>query len=337
MSALRPTLLDCTLRDGGNQNDWRFTPEQVAGIVTGLDDARVDFIEVGYRGGSGSKKGDAAGAAAECDREYLASLPETSHSQYALMVVPSVAPIESMSDLADSAIELVRIAVYPWDAWRAPEYVDAVHALGKSASVNLMALSYVDHEELAAIARSIAPTLPEVFYVADSFGALTPEQVAADIGVLHAELSSALGIHVHNNLGLAAANTLAALGAGATWIDSSLCGMARGAGNLPTEQAAAILASHASYRTDVEIPAMGALATYVADEVLAAPMKTGVDEISAGLNNHHYYYLPILEAAGAAYSLDPHEVGRRLGKTRPHSVTRELVDEICQSMKEELS
>jgi 4-hydroxy 2-oxovalerate aldolase len=249
------------------------------------------------------------------------------------MVVPTVCPISAMADLDRPDIDLIRIASYPWDVDRAHAYVDAAHELGARASVNLMALSYVDEQELGAIARSFVRTGPDIFYVADSFGALTTVEIAKRISILRAELPCDIGIHAHNNLGLAAANALAGLDAGAAWLDASLCSMARGAGNLATEQAAAILASHPDYTSNVDIPAILACARYVAEEVLPEPMKTGPDEIAAGLHNHHYYYLPLVAAASAEHGLDPYEVGHRLGLTMPHTVKHELVGEICKSLK----
>lgn len=332
---LRPVLLDCTLRDGGNQNNWCFSAGDVATIVTTLDEAGIDIIEVGYRGGSGSADTSAAGAAAQCDAAYLAALPTVRNAELAVMVVPSVCPAEAMADLAGSPIGLVRIASYPWDFQAVPGYVAAVRRLGLRAGVNLMAASYVDLDELATIAKTIAGAEPDVVCIADSFGALTPEDIAARFGVLRAELRCRIGLHGHNNLGLAAANALAALGAGATSLDASLCAMARGAGNLATEQAAAFLTASPRFACEVDLQAIGRAARYVAEQVLPRPMPVTGVEIAAGLNDHHYYYVPHIEAAAARHGLDAWEIGRRLGRLRPHAVRAEIVESVCQAILEE--
>ncbi|MFE0461436.1 hypothetical protein ACFW1A_19525 [Kitasatospora sp. NPDC058965] len=329
---MRPVLLDCTLRDGGNQNDWQFTGRDVATVVATLDRARVDIIEVGYRGGSGSRSSATAGASAHCTPQYLAALPATEHAELAVMVVPTVCPVTALADLPDSPVSLVRIAAYPWHAAGVPGYVAAARDLGLRTSVNLMAVSYTTPAELVAVAREIAREAPDVTYLADSFGALHPDQVRERVELVGAELGTPIGIHAHNNLGLAAANALAALDAGASYLDASLCGMARGAGNLATEQAAAFLTAWPRFETGVDVAAVAEAARYVADEVLPRPMPVGRDEIAAGLNDHHYYYLPHIERAARRFGLDPWLVGRRLGRLRPHGVEPELVEAACREL-----
>lgn len=331
------TTFDCTLRDGGNQNNWGFTTLQAARIVAGLDAAGVDVIEVGYRGGSGSRRDQSAGAAAESAPAYLASLPRPAHASLAVMVVPSVCPLEALRDLADSAVSMVRIAAYPWDIARTHEYVAGIRDLGMRTSVNLMALSYVDNLRLREIAESFraARIRPDVFYVADSFGSLYPAAVTEKIGILAQELGSEIGIHTHNNLGLAAANTIAALEAGATWVDSSLCGMARGAGNFATEQSAAILATLPGYESSADIGRVCDIAEFVRDDVMPERMVVERDQISAGLNDHHYYFQSTIREESARFGLKPLVVGRRIGELRPRSVSRDLVVEVCESMTKE--
>jgi 4-hydroxy 2-oxovalerate aldolase len=329
---MRPVLLDCTLRDGGNQNDWRFSPTDVRTIVSTLDRAGVDVIEVGYRGGSGSRAGATAGPSAHCSPEYLAALPETSHADLAVMVVPTVCPLTALADLPDSPVSIVRIAAYPWDVERVPEYVHAVRDLGLRPGMNLMAASYVKGEELTRIARSVRDEPPDLLYLADSFGSLTPGGVVERVGLLQDEVGLPLGVHVHNNLGLAAANALAALDAGAGWLDTSLCSMARGAGNLATEQAAAFLTALPGYETDTDLAVVCEASEYVAEQVLPQPMAVRRTQIAAGINDHHYYFQGRLDEIAARYGLDPWVIGRHLGASRPHTVSDETVADICAQL-----
>ncbi|WP_306368974.1 hypothetical protein [Nocardiopsis sp. CC223A] len=329
---IAPRLLDCTLRDGGNQNDWGFTETDAHTIVSTLDRAGVDVIEVGYRGGSGSRTSPTAGIAAHCPPEYLASLPETSHAELAVMAVPAVCPARSLADLPDSPVTLVRVASYPWNTDALPAYLDAVRALGLRVSVNLMAVSYVDTDELRRIAESLAPAPPDVFYIADSFGSLTPDGLRDRVEVLRGSITAPIGVHTHDNLGLAAANAIAALDAGAGWLDASLCGMARGAGNLATERAAAFLTRWDRYRTGADPAAVCEASEYVAERVLPRPMVVRRAEIAAGINDHHYYFQERVDKISAAHGSDPWDVGRRLGKSRPHRVSDEAVETICEDM-----
>lgn len=327
------TLLDCTLRDGGNQNAWNFSKHAVHEIVTMLDEARVPVIEVGYRGGSGSNPAATVGDSARSDRTYLEALPHTKHSVFAAMVVPTVCPLEAALDLAGTSIDIVRVAVYPWDAERAPEYVSALNNAGLRTTVNLMALSYTDETSLQAIVqRFTGDALPEVFYVADSFGALVPAQVRRSVQQIASNTTAAVGVHFHNNLGLATANTLAAIDAGATWVDASLASMARGAGNLATEQAAAIFEAAGIPDTSIDSDHVARAADFVLTEVLDRPMRTSRNELLAGLNNHHYYFQEHINNIAAEGGISARELGRRIGAARPKKVSQALVAETASAM-----
>ncbi|MEU8779614.1 hypothetical protein [Streptomyces sp. NPDC048606] len=333
---MKPVLLDCTLRDGGNQNAWHFTPTDVRTIVTTLDAAKVDVIEVGYRGGSGSRDSKAAGAPAHCTPAYLAALPAVGHAELAVMVVPTACPPNALDDLPDSPVSMVRIAAYPWNIAGVPEYVRAARRLGLKAGVNLMAASYTTPEQLARIADTIRAEPPDVFYIADSFGSLTPDDVRDRIALLTERLPIPVGLHAHNNLGLAAANALAALDAGATWLDTSLCAMARGAGNLATEQAVAFLTAWPRHQTRAHLPSVCEASEYVAEHVLPRPMPVRRAEIAAGINDHHFYFQNRIDKISAQYGLDPWEVGRRLGTTRPHNVLDDEVERVCRVLTGEI-
>lgn len=334
---MRPTLLDCTLRDGGNQNDWRFTPTDVRTIVGTLDAAKIDVIEVGYRGGSGSRSSDTAGPSADCSPEYLAALPETRHAELAVMVVPTVCPTEALADLGDSPISLVRIASYPWNIAAVGEYVRVVRRLGLKAGVNLMAVSYTTLDQLADIADQVAEEPPDVFYIADSFGALTPADVTERMSLITERLPVPVGIHAHNNLGLAVTNALTALDAGAAWLDASLGAMARGAGNLATEQAAAFLRAMPEHETHSDLPTVCKASEYVAEQVLPRPMTVRRAEIAAGINDHHFYFQSRIDKISARFGLDPWEVGRRIGAKQPHKVLDDEVERVCRELMEEAS
>ncbi|ANP53482.1 4-hydroxy 2-oxovalerate aldolase [Streptomyces griseochromogenes] len=334
---MKPVLLDCTLRDGGNQNDWQFTPEDVRTIVSTLDAARIDVIEVGYRGGSGSRSSATAGPSAHCTPEYLAALPDVHHAELAVMAVPTVCPVDALEDLPDSPVSMVRIAAYPWNMAGVPEYVRAVRRLGLKVGVNLMAVSYTTPGQLAEIADLVRGELPDVFYIADSFGGLTPDDVRQRMSLLTERLPIPVGVHAHNNLGLAAANALAALDAGAGWLDASLCAMARGAGNLATEQAAAFLTAWPRYETHAHLPTVCEASEYVAERVLPRPMTVRRAEIAAGINDHHFYFQDRIDKISAQFGLDPWEVGRRLGAKQPHKVLDDEVEQVCRALTEETS
>lgn len=75
----------------------------------------------------------------------------------------------------------------------------------------------------------------DVIYLADSNGSMTPDRTARLVTTIHSVGQCHVGFHAHDNLGLAMSNSIAAVEAGASFIDSSLRGMGKGAGNLKLE------------------------------------------------------------------------------------------------------
>ena len=102
----------------------------------------------------------------------------------------------------------------------------------------------------------------------DSAGALLPHEVTARISALKDALQCEVGFHAHNNLSMAMANTVAAVEAGATFIDGSLRALGAGAGNTQTEVMVAVL-EKLGYKPGVNLYEI----IDVANEVIAPIMQ----------------------------------------------------------------
>ena len=101
-----------------------------------------------------------------------------------------------------------------------------------------MAISNARESELSAALDILGKTPVDVFYVVDSFGSLYPEQIARldDLYLnFAAKYGKKVGIHAHNNLQLAFANTVESVGVGVDWLDATYSSMGRGAGNCAME------------------------------------------------------------------------------------------------------
>ena len=99
-------------------------------------------------------------------------------------------------------------------------------------------------EEIEAIAELAEGSAVDVLYFADSLGGLSPDQTANIIQRLKTHWTGELGIHTHDNMGNALANSVRAIEEGVTWIDGTVTGMGRGPGNAKTEYLAIELAPH---------------------------------------------------------------------------------------------
>jgi 4-hydroxy 2-oxovalerate aldolase len=331
---MKVQLIDCTLRDGGNFNNWLFTERDTNEVVEKLDDAGLDIIEVGYRGGSGSNKAKKVGQAAHCSRGFLERLPLTQQASLAVMVVPSSCPIKDLEELDSSLVKWVRVASYPHNVKEALPYVEYLKKKGFQVGLNLMAASYSSSKYIQKIAKLGNVAGADVIYIADSFGALTPDDVAERIQAIVEIVSCPVGFHGHNNLGLAFVNTLEAIKSGASYIDTSLCGMARGAGNLPTEQFVSAMNRWGKFKSKYKVEPIIQAADYVLHSILQTPMKISTPEIVCGLSNIHYYYYELVYSKCKENNLNPLEISIKLGELFPHKVDSLYVNEVINQLLE---
>ena len=237
-------ILDCTLRDGGYYVNWDFDPATVEKYLSAVTIAKIDIIEIGFRFLSSDKF---LGAFAYSTDEYLRLLNLPEKIPIAVMVNAA----EIISDKSDnikeivrqmfankveSPVSIVRIATYFKDVEACYDIAYELRSLGYRVFLNIMQIDDIEHNKLVEVSTIISDwNLIEVIYFADSFGCMDPKKVEQVINSISTTWSGELGIHAHNNKGLALTNTLRAHECGVKYLDSTLHGMGRGAGNTKTE------------------------------------------------------------------------------------------------------
>ena len=140
---------------------------------------------------------------------------------------------------SESVIDMVRIATYIHTIPAAIEMIEHCHNLGYETTVNIMAISTAKESEITEALSLLSQCPVDVIYIVDSYGSMYMEQVddLADKYLKMAEdHGKSVGMHAHNNQQLAFANTIAALTRGVSYLDSTIGGMGRGAGNCSSEQ-----------------------------------------------------------------------------------------------------
>ena len=236
------TWLDCTLRDGGYYNSWDFPLEIVQSYLYAMADCAADWVEIGFRS---LEVSHFKGFAAYTPDAMLKSLDIPASLKLGVMVNTSellnsgTRIEEQLSQLFPSRsreqISLVRLATHLEEL---EEVVDAAKWLkseGYEVGVNLMQISEASTDTLQSVAKTLNEDVVDVLYVADSLGNLDPNETVSIFSKIRESWTKPLGIHAHDNRGLALANSLAALDSEAEWVDSTITGMGRGAGNTPSE------------------------------------------------------------------------------------------------------
>ena len=232
-------ILDCSIRDGGLMNDSRFSDAMVREVFRAVDSAGIEIVELGYKNSRNVFSPSRYGPWRFCTEDDIARTTENLDfsARIAVMQDAHKSRADDVISRSQSPIDIIRIATYLKDIERAITLANSSTAKGYEATINIMAISHCGADELSrALDQIEAETDITACYIVDSFGALYPEDVRQLVSLFKASLKTKqVGIHCHNNLKLAFANSLAAIDAGATHVDTTLYGIGRAAGNCPTE------------------------------------------------------------------------------------------------------
>lgn len=236
-------ILDCTFRDGGYYNDWDFTPGLVEKYLNAVENAKIDYVEVGFRFDLVKKY---AGPFAYSTDKYLSQLNLPKNAVVGVMVnakeiinlyEKNICRADSIfANASESPVDLIRIAAHFSEISACGQIVKDLKAKGYRVGFNLMQTVGKTNEEIKNAATTVNSwNAVEVLYFADSLGNLYPKDIKDIVTSLRAGWEGEIGIHAHDNKGFALINTLTAIDAGVTWLDGTMMGMGRGAGNTKTE------------------------------------------------------------------------------------------------------
>lgn len=236
-------LMDVTLRDGSYAVNYSFTPERCGLIVSALHRAGIPFIEIGHGCGLGAHDNLRIKAAAR-DKEYVKAAREAA-PEACIGVIAGPPPVTLPQNI-DEVIDYLDFIRFASNADR-PQLVaeNIAHARKRKPNlkvfIQMMRSSRLPPHMICASVQRVVEMGADVVYLVDTAGHFIPEEVRELAHRILSEFKIAVGFHGHNNLNLAVANSLAAIDGGATFVDGSLKGMGRAAGNASIEMLVSVL------------------------------------------------------------------------------------------------
>jgi len=232
----RSYVLDCTLRDGGYINNWRFDTNFIEKYIEIMNKSTVDIVEIGFLNKSNNYKGVPTGIMRTIDEEYL-KLYE--NSRFKICALADYADINMDLFKKGIKIDLIRIAFHKKDMINALKTCKEIQDLGYNISINAMAVTNYTDEELNILIDLVNENQFFLLYIADSYGSLNQKDLERYLNLFNKKLTkTSVGIHLHNNMNNAFSNYEYAsklIFEKDIYIDTTLFGMGRGAGNLQTE------------------------------------------------------------------------------------------------------
>jgi len=329
-------VMDCTLRDGANVVGNGFSRELTVMMLEGLIKSGIRIIEIGNAYGMGAEETQKDSPPPLTDAEYLdVAQPYFPQAEIGMFVGVKNAVPKNIDLAASRGLNFLRVGANAGDGASAKEAIANVKKKGMVCRYSLMKGYILSAKELAQEGAMLESFGLDEMTIMDSAGFMTPDQVGEYVAEITAKVKIPVGFHGHNNLGLSAANGIAAARAGAGVLDCGLMGMARSAGNLPTEVAVALL-QREGVRTGVDFHA---LLKFIDNELAPAMKKHDYHcpimpvDLIYGLAGCHSSFAGLFKAAADRNGVDLYRLIMEVSAIDQKAPSAELIEKIACSMK----
>lgn len=247
-------ILDCTLRDGGYYTNWDFDPRMVDAYIDAMNQLPIDYLELGYRNNPSKEY---LGRFGYSPVSVLKHLREMCIKKLVVMLNEKSTKLGNLDTLLKpivGLVDMVRIAIDPKNFERAVVLAKAVKSLGFEVGFNCMYMSKWSSEYPDFLKKlSVLNDFCDLFCMVDSYGGVTPDDVIRIYKEVRKYTTTPVGFHGHNNLQMGLINTITAMNLGVDYVDATIMGMGRGAGNLNMELLLTYLNAHEGLDVDFNV------------------------------------------------------------------------------------
>ncbi len=327
------TFVDVTLRDGNHSLRQQFTPEIVAKVAAALDAAGVDIIEVGHGDGVGGSSIHVGRTAVPYQQLLSSVVSSVKKAKVAIMLLPGFGTKDDLQLSFDLGATVARVASHATEADVTEQHMQLARKLGMFAVGYLVSFGMASPKRIVEEAKKMESYGAQYVNLAESQGYLVPSQVKEYVYALREALSIPVGFHGHNNLGLAIGNSMAAVDAGATYVDGSLKSLGGGAGNTQSETVIAAL-KRGGFETNVDLFGILDAAAVLEDEIKNNPILAKIpkpvvdnDAILMGYACVYGGYIMPIKRAAQEYGCDPRQLVLRLGERKVVATQEDVVIE----------
>lgn len=327
-------ILECTLRDGSYAIDYQFTAKDTAIIAKALENLGFKYIEIGH--GLGLNASSIKRKAAETDEVYLQTAQQIlQKSKFGMFFIPGIGRKADIDLAAKYGMGFIRIGTNVSEADEAEEYIKYAKDKGMIVFSNLMKSYALPPNKFAEKAKIVDKYGADIICLVDSAGGMLPPDVKNYlIEMQKAEVQAKIGFHGHNNLMMGITNSLEAIEYGATIIDTSLKGLGRSAGNVPTEIFLTILKKK-GYDLGIDIFKTMDIAEEFAKDIMKVKVDNDPITITSGYAEFHSSFLNTIYKASSKYSIDPRRLIISVSEVDKVNVPEELAMRLAKQLQKE--
>jgi 4-hydroxy-2-oxovalerate/4-hydroxy-2-oxohexanoate aldolase len=336
LNGKKVTLHDMSLRDGMHAKRHQISLDEMVSIASAMDEAGMPLIEVTHGDGLGGRSLN-YGFPAHSDEEYLSAVvPKMKNAKISALLLPGIGTVDHLKMARDCGVSTIRVATHCTEADVSEQHIGMAAKMEMDTVGFLMMAHMVSPEKILEQAKLMVSYGANCIYATDSAGYMLPDDVTARIGLLRAELPKEIeiGFHGHHNMGMAIANSLAAIEAGASRIDGSVAGLGAGAGNTPLEVFCAVL-DRMGVETGVDLYKIMDVAEDLIVPIMDQPIRVDRNALTLGYAGVYSSFLLFAERAEKKYGISARDILVELGRRGTVGGQEDMIEDLALTMAKE--
>ena len=328
-------ISDPTLRDGSHAVSHQLNAHQIASYAAAADAAGIPIVEVGHGNGLGASSLQIGESLLDDATMLQIARENLVRSKLGIHVMPGFATInKDLKKALDIGVDVFRVACHCTEADITQRHISFIRNKGKEVYGILMMNHMASKDILVEEAYKMQSYGADALVLFDSAGASLPSDVKEKVELLVKSLEIQVGYHAHNNLGLAIANSITAVQAGATIIDGTARGFGAGAGNTQLEVLVPVL-EKMGYSTGIDFYKLLDLSDLAERELMKVIPSIKPDSVCSALAGIFSGFSKHVQRISKEYGVDSRDVWFELGRRQVVAGQEDLIIEVAVKLAAE--